>query len=222
MKHPSHLTLQLLLAIVASSPAIAAQPTEATAHDPHYGDQSLWPADVEKTAYFKQTWPKAPLMVWARTDQGDAEMEPRDPANWLVDGNPASHAPNENTDVYFPEGSIVKLREKTPVRVRHLTVGGGVRVPKSLAIRPVGNVWIKEHGVVAEVSSFSGENDVFLRNDNRDFNTREAALANKILFNKAKDASVEIIGVVKVHDEVSVMCGTLIVGPGAELVPGNR
>ena len=212
----------LLTATVGWSSMVAAATTEATAHDPHYGDSSLWPADVEKTGYFKQSWPKAPLLVWARTEKAAEDMEPRDPANWLVDGKPATQMPSERVDVYFPEGSIVQLREKTPIKVRHLTVGAGVRIPKSLAIRPAGNVWIKELGTVAEVGAFSGENDVFLRNDNTDFTTLEAALANKILFNKAKDASVEILGMVKVWDEVSVMSGTLIVGPGATLVPGNR
>jgi len=201
----------------------AAEPAEATAHDPHFQDKALWPADVEKTAYFKESWPKAPLMIWARTERTGAAVEPKDPANWLVAGKPATEPPNANTDVYFPEGSFLRVRDKAPLgKVRHLTVGRGVRIPKSVAIRPTGNVWIKERGTVAEVGAFSGEKDVFLRNDNKDFTKEEAALANKILFNKAPNASVEIIGVVKAHDELSVLCGTLIVGPDAELVPGNR
>jgi len=212
-----------LSALTSLGPIQATEPAEATAHDPHFQDKMLWPADVEKTAYFKETWPKATLMVWARTEKSGAPVDPKDPANWLVDGKPATNAPNANTDVYFPEGSFLRVRDKAPLgKVRHLTVGRGVRVPKSVAIRPTGNVWIRERGMVAEVGAFSGEKDVFLRNDNKDFTKEEAALANKIVFNKAKDASVEIVGVVKAHDELSVLCGTLIVGPDAELVPGNR
>ena len=223
MTSPSRVILLFLLALVIGwNTAPAAEPSEPTAHDPRYGQSQLWPADVEKTAYFRQVWPKAPVLVWARADTPASETEPRDPANWLLNGRPAPYAPDANADVHFPEGSVVKLREKTTLIVRHLTVGSGVRIPKALAIRPTGNVWIKEHGKVEEVGAFHGENDVFVRNDNKDFNTREAALANKILFNKAPGASVEILGIVKVHDEVSVMCGTLIIGPRAALVPGNR
>jgi len=219
---PSVAFMLLVLVSIGSDWTIADELVEATAHNPRYDNSTLWPADVTKTDYFKQSWYKSPLLVWAVTESDDSEMEPRDPANWLLDGKPSTISPSEKTDVYFPEGSIIKLREKTTIRVRHLTVGSGVKIPKSLAIRPTGNVWIKQGGAVAEVSAFSGEGDIFLRNDNTDFRKREAALANKILFNKATDASVEIVGMVKVYDEVSVMCGTLIVGPDATLVPGNR
>jgi hypothetical protein len=203
----------------------AAAAAEPVAHNPCYDRKDLWPEDVQKTAYYKETWPKAPLYVWTvpgdKSGKGPA-TDPRDPANWLVDGKRPSAPPGEDCDVLFPQGSGVRLQEDVRLSVRHLTVGEGVRVPKPLKIRPLGNVWIKPGGRVEEVATFGGPKNVFLRNDNRDWLSQGAGLANKIVFNKPIGASIEILGAVKAWDEIGFFCGTVIVGPDAALVPGNR
>jgi len=205
---------------IAAAGAWAAEPAVATAHDPHFKDKGLWPADVEKTAYSKEIWPKATLMVWARTDGARGPADVKAVANWLVDGKAATSLPNRDTDVYFPDGKYAV--QGKGFRARHVTVGQGVQVAWSVDLQPVGNFWIKRGGSVASASIFKGDKNVFIRNDNLDFTKPESALANKILICRGKNSSAEIIGVVKAWDEFSILSGTLIVGPGAELVPGDR
>jgi len=197
---------------------------KASAHEPHFGETTVWPKELEapKTDYYRQKWAKRPLMVWTVRDK-KAKVDARDPANWTIDGKLATSLPSKDTDVYFPEGSYVRLKQKRHrIHVRHLTVGAGVRVSKCLGIAPNGNVWIKEGGYVEQVGSFSGAKNVFIRNDNHDFRSHKSAFANKILFNKAPDSSVEIIGTMLAWDEMGFMSGKIIIGPGASLVPGNR
>jgi hypothetical protein len=196
----------------------------ATAHDPRFGDKILWPGDVSATDYYKEKWPEAPLMVWARTDRGDARRaDPRDPANWLIDGRPATRLPDESTDIVFPSGEYgvgskrIKGVSLTP---RHVTVGSGVGV--GVCIKPVGNVWIKKGGSTQVLNYFLGGKHTFVRNDNLDFSDRRSRLANKIVFAKKKGTSVEVVGTIGSYDELSLFSGSLIVGPGAEVAPGNR
>lgn len=87
----NHYTTALVLlgSMIASTTTAVAE--EATAHNPQYDNKGLWPHDVEKTDYFKQHWPKATVMVWARTGgdpgQGNARIraELRNPSNWLIE-----------------------------------------------------------------------------------------------------------------------------------------
>lgn len=195
---------------------------EATADKPRFEDKSLWPEDVQKTAYFKETWPKAPLYIWATTVKDGKATDPKDPANWTVDGKPATAAPGELDDVLFPVGSVTRLKENASLSVRNITVEKGVRVVKPIQIKPLGNVWIKAGGCVEDMSTFYGAKNVFLRNDNRDIAQDKAAIANKIAFNKPIGSSIEIIGTVMSWDEMGFFCGTVVVGPDAALVPGNR
>ncbi len=137
-------SLVLSIAILSFvSPAFAAGPT---ASDPQYTKAGLWPDDVRKTAYATETWAKAPLFVWAVKGKDGQQTDPKDAANWKVDGKAATSAPGENDDIHFPAESAIRLKENTSLTVRHVTVDAGVRVPKSLRIRPMGNVWIKEKG----------------------------------------------------------------------------
>ncbi len=209
----------LLATVCLFSAAWAGEPG---AHDPQYATPGLWPEDVQKTAYAAQAWPKAPLYVWAATGRGGEETDPKDPANWTVNGQPATAAPGEGDDILFPTGSAIRLKENTNLVVRHLTVETKVRVIKALRIRPLGNVWIKQGAQVDEVANFSGPNNVFLRNDNRDWRKGGAGIANKIVFNKPVGSSIEILGAVLAWDEMGFFCGTVIVGPDAILLPGNR
>ena len=213
----SIVTSLLLLCLI--NPIFAAEPA---AHDPQYSNPGLWPEDVKKTAYAAQIWTKAPLYVWAVTTKTGKETDPKDPANWTVDGKPAKNPPGENDDVIFPSESVISLKENTNLIVRHLTVEPKVRVVKALRIRPIGNVWIKQGAIVDEIANFSGTYNVFLRNDNRDWRKGGAGIANKIVFNKPVGSSIEIIGAVLAYDEMGFFCGTVIVGTDSILLPGNR
>jgi len=195
---------------------------EPTADKPEYSDKDLWPGDVQKTAYAKEVWPIAKLFVWNVTAKDGKETDPKDPANWTVDGKPTALPPGDRDDVIFPTGTVTRLKENVSLTVRHVTVGKGVRVVKALRIKPLGNVWIKADGSVEEMGSFTGPENVFLRNDNRDFSRTQAAIANKIVFNKPVGSSIEILGTVMSWDEMGFFCGTVVIGPDAALVPGNR
>jgi len=203
--------------------AVAAHDLAApAAHNPCYDQKDLWPEDVQKTAYVKETWAAAPLFVWTATGKNGQETDPQDPANWTVDGKPATTIPGEGDDVTFPTGSSVRLRENTSLTMRHLTVGKAVTVVKPLLLKPRGNVWIKEAGSVEEMGNFIGPKNVFLRNDNRSFHSPKSAIANKVVFNKPVGSSIEIIGTVQAWDEMGFFCGTVVIGPDASLCPGNR
>ncbi len=196
---------------------------KATAHDPHFEDKALWGRyDVERSRYAKQKWPKAPVMVWARTDEKRFQGNPLDPANWLIDGKPATHPPNKNVDVVFPDGKYtVRASDRGAIPGRHITVGSGVFLATQVNVHATGNVWFKR-GSNAGGGSWSGTNNVFVRNDNTDYTSRGCLLANKIVINKAEDASVEFIGVGRTNDEFAVQSGTFIVGPDSQFCPGDR
>ncbi len=223
--------LLLTLCVCATTPLRAAETAvnafegaaydNATANDPNYADTSVWPEayEVQKTNYFKETWPKAPLYVWAviRDDKdkgkGGKETDPKDPANWAVDGAPATRPPSQDDDVLFPPNSVIRDKEATGYTVRHLTVSKGASVSR---VRALGNVWIKQGGGVNWMGSFNGGKNVFLRNDSKGY------IGNKVVFNKPVGSSIEILGRVAAGDEVGFFCGTTILGPGASLVPGDR
>ena len=214
------IALEMLLTAVS----VAASAAEPTAHQPAFNETSLWPEDVQKTAYAKETWPAAPLYVWAATGKNGAETDPKDPANWTVDGKTASAPPDQHADVLFPTGTSLRIQDNDNVSltVRHVTVSANFTVVKPLWLKPLGNVWIKAGGSVAQMGNFTGPKNVFLRNDNRDFRKGNAAIANKVVFNKPVGSSLEIIGTVMAWDEMGFFCGTVVVGPDARLVPGNR
>jgi hypothetical protein len=175
--------------MAATNPASA---ETATAHAPHYDDKELWPHDVEKRHFYKQEWPPAPVMIWAKTNEARIRVDHRDPANWLIDGKPATRLPDRHTDVVIPDGKyhVSSNTKQVFLNCRHATVGKNVRF--GFELRAKGNVWIKQGGSVL-CSSWSGPNDVFVRNDNHDFMDRRTQLANKIVIAKASDASIEVV-----------------------------
>ncbi len=196
----------------------------ATAHDPHFADRSIWPAclQVEKTAYAKQTWPPARVMVWARTDVRQFSGNVLDPANWQVDGRPATNPPDENTDIVFPDGNYrVRSTQRADIRCRHATAGVGVFTALQVKVNARGNVWFKR-GAICGGGSWSGPGDVFVRNDNPDYTRMNCLLANKIVINKAVEASVEFIGVGRTNDEFVNQSGTFLVAPNSQFCPGDR
>lgn len=197
-----------------------------SAHAPQYDQPGLWPEDVQKSDYFKEVWPKAPLYVWAA--KGAAKIDPKDPANWTVDGQPATKAPDQDCDVLFPSGAVTKLGdERVGINVRHVTICDGVRLAWGFGIKPYGNVWIQEGGSIHNLNSPSGPKNVFLRNDNTakvkaGKRNEGAFICNKITINKPVGSSIEILGAILTGDEMVVVSGTVIAGPGSEVMPGNR
>jgi hypothetical protein len=212
---PATTTFAVVTLLLIATTARAAEPA---AHAPSFDQAGLWPADVQKTAYYTQQWPKAPLLVWAKLEKTGADVDPKDPANWLEDGKPATRAPDASTDVLFPKGSFLRVKDKLTIKCRHLTLEEGVKIPDKLIINPVGNVWIKPKAGFPLRGSWhiTGDAHTFFRNEG------EPAIANKVMFNKAPDASVEILGAVKAWDELSFICGQTILGPDATMSPGDR
>ncbi len=195
----------------------------ATAHEPHFDDKALWPGDVTVTDYYRQSWSDAPVMIWTKTGDAARDADPQDPANWLIDGRPAERLPDESTDIVFPSGKYVVGAYKykgAGWSARHVTIGS--QVICGVSIQPAGNVWIKKDGLTSMMSRFTGDRNTFVRNDNNEFNSRNAKLANKIVFAKTKESSVEVVGTIGSWDELSLLSGTLIVGPGSKVVPGDR
>jgi hypothetical protein len=145
---------------------------EPTAHDPQYDNRKFWPESVKKTAYHKQQWPKATLMVWAKTDKRYVTVNPRDPSNWLIDGKPANRLPDRDTDIVIPPGRYtIRSDDRSAFHVRHATVGTGVRF--NFHFRGRGNVWSKKGASVNHAGSWTGPGDVFVRNDNSYFTDRK-------------------------------------------------
>jgi hypothetical protein len=115
------------------------------------------------------------------------------------------------------------VKENVRLSMRHLTVEPGARVPVTVKLRPMGNIWVKEGSYLTQlVVEIEGDRDVFLRNDNLDWRSDRAQFANKIVFNKAIGSSLEVVGTIRTGDELVFLKGTTIVGPDALLVPGNR
>jgi len=192
---------------------------EATAHDPHYDDRTLWPAWVEKADFAKEQWPKARLLVWAHAGKSMRGVDASDPANWLEDGRPARKGPDENTDVVFvpwADGKRTFVAGDKGCAVRHMTVEAGVGAHlKTVAVH--GNQWIKRGGSFHQTHP-GGARDTFMRNDTPEPNN----VANKITLNKPPEKSIEWIGNWKIGDELDLFSGIFIVAPDSTFLPGDR
>jgi hexosaminidase len=154
---------------------------EATADDPHYNDDVLWPAFLEmdgKPAYMSQSWKPVRVMVWNRRDadkRSGSKVNLMDPANWLVDGKVAKRPPDPQTDVVFPSAEKPYYvhtshgdKYKQALPCRHVTVGTNANV-SVFGCRPTGNWWIKKGGSIYERhgGGFRGaRTHTFARNDN--------------------------------------------------------
>jgi hypothetical protein len=158
----------------------AASYEEAAAHDPHFEDKALWPAELGmdgRPAYMKQEWAAARLLVWKRRDpdkKSGGEVNLMDPRNWLAGGKPARRPPDSKTDVVFPSAAKPYYvlcphgnKHKAALRCRHVTVGTNAHV-SVFGCRPTGNWWIKKGGSIYERhgGGFAGSNHAFARNDN--------------------------------------------------------
>lgn len=216
---------------------------EAKAHDPRFGDRTLWPYTTGKEAYVTQAWPKARLLVWAHpgrssTTNRKGGVDPTDPANWLEEGKPATRLElGPEVDLLLPASDTeyaVGFRG-TAVReiVRHVTVerganwrGGGDGFGRQIA----GNVWVKRGGGIYSqgATSFVGQAHTFWRNDNhamtvpgRNGRPEIPLVSQYFAFTRAQGGSVELLGQNAVLDEFVVSC-LVIIGPCSRALAGRR
>ncbi len=198
---------------------MAQEANQPTAHSPRFEDRSVWPAWVEKTAFVKEEWPQARLLVWAHAGQTLRGADMSDPANWLQNGKPATQGPDENTDIIItagPDGARTFIAGNKGCDARHMTVEKGVGAfLKSVSVH--GNMWIKD-GASWHAINVRGSKDTFMRNDNPTSNSA----ANKIAFNKPPDKSTEWMGQWKIGDELDLFSGIFIVSPDSTFMPGDR
>ena len=170
----------LVVAGLLCMPAVAAEPEAAYdiktpgAHNPCYDRKDLWPEDVKQTAYYREKWEPARLLVWAGKKEGT--IGPDDvkyPANWLefppaADGKgygsarPASTPPDENTDVVIPDQQKSCTFDDGSGKYRHLTIGRNARFvlytnDKALHAQTVSNVWVDGEFVVIHWNNIRNE-----------------------------------------------------------------
>jgi len=217
------LGLALVAGLLAPKLVLGAD-NQPSAHNPCFDRAGLWPADVKKTAYYKQKWEPARLLVWGR--KGDFIGSVKDAANWLENGKPAQQGPDEKTDVLFPDVEG-KLKVSGPggwptrggISVRHLTLGRGVQV--LLANMTVtGNIWVRQGFIwnnqdIIEIY-WKGDGDVFARNDGKRVAMKQPAIR------KLNGASVETVGPWECDDGLNVYSGKLIIGPDSSWWTGDR
>jgi hypothetical protein len=221
--------LLVIAAAALSAGAQTSQPTsqawakspnyaKASAHNPMYEDRTLWPEWVSKTAFVKEQWPKARVLVYAHAGvnkRGNFDLS--DPANWLEDGKPATEGPDANTDIVFPAASKrYNVADGKGCDCRHMTVEPGVSAfLKSISVH--GNMWIKD-GASWHAINVRGQRDTFMRNDAPAPNMA----ANKIAFNKPPAKSTEWVGTWNLGDELDLFSGVFIVAPDSTFMPGDR
>ena len=228
--------LHVAAAMVAGAVAPAAlagadKAGPACAHDPHYEDRALWPAEVDKTAYRKQAWAKARLLVWAHPGKGGpGAPDPASARNWLEGGRPATSVPDANTDVLLPDSaapySLGHRGAMTPsLTCRHLTVGDNATV---YAVRLAfhGNVWIRPRGGLRlKTLAPVGDKHTFLRSEVDLGKGREGRPGKmfSVYFKQNKPGgSVEMIGHFATVDEVHLFAGATILSPGCRFEPGRN
>jgi hypothetical protein len=218
-----------------SSSAKAANYSKARADTPMYEDKQLWPFLAKNEAYFKQVWPKARLLIWAKPGE-DAPWE--DPKSWLENGKPATQIPDKDTDVlmpaaerkYFakcPEG-VVFARHMTMEKGAHLNGGDGHE------FHLWGNIWVKV-GAAININQCvpHGSFQTFHRNDH--FISRNATghpdggpsggptsgTGHYITVKKEKAGSTEYLGCHHAADKIAFHGGTVIVGPDSCMMSGG-
>ena len=216
-----------LLAMGGWLHAAEATKAEPTAHNPCFDQPGLWPADVKKTDYYKQKWPPARLLVWAK--RGNFKGPVDSPENWLEylpdgsAGKPATKGPDAKTDVIFPDGNYTVegpggWEQWGTFAVRHLTQGKGVRLNvKDPAI--VGNFWQFDGPDAWHITEpkWAGNKHTFARNENR------RSVGHKIpQVNKTEGASVEFLGFWNNTDGWYVYSGVMILGPDVTFLGGDR
>ncbi len=211
----------------STNEATKVAPAEQTAHNPNFADKTFWPADVEKTAYYKEKWEPTRVLVFAKTGDlvnGDwRSMNVKDVADaehWTENGKPATSGPDENTDVVFPDSkgyySTGKAENCGSLTVRHITVGRNCDASFS-GVHLYGNALVKPGGrLFGHTVTFEGDKNTFMKGNNPSY------LANKTDFTKTNNASVEVLGNWMQDDELRVRSGSLIIGPDTQYRAGDR
>ncbi len=211
--------------------AAPVDPGNATAHNPCFNKKGLWPEDVRKTAYCKQQWKPARLLVWTR--KGKYSGPVNDLSNWREyppsadasgpkGGRPAESAPDANTDVLFPgsqEGGEITVTGV--LKARHLTIGRNVKLTFEVnpGLHVTGNLWVQARGVLDVRSPhFVGDGHVFARNESGN----KRIMHKMPQFSKTADASVELLGGWGNRDGLKVNSGVMIIGPDSSFHGGNR
>ena len=207
--------------------SVAYDPSAPAAHNPCYDQKGLWPEDVKKTAYYKEKWEPARLLVWAK--RGNFKGPVASPENWLEylrdgsAGQPPTKGPDAKTDVVFPDGNYTVegpggWEQWGTFSVRHLTQGKGVRLNvRDPAI--VGNFWQFEgpRGWHIMEPRWVGNKHAFARNENR------LTVGFKIpSVNKTEGASVEFLGFWNDQDGWVIQNGVMILGPDTTFRCGDR
>lgn len=230
----------LLLGVFARSPAVDEIPVtqndytraylaaaseasyaQASAHDPQYDDESLWPLDSKKSLYAHERWPKGRVLVWAAAGTSSKMGESLNPKNWLENGKPATEPIDEDCDLVLPPSDkrywVVMKGSKNPVPwIRHVTIHSGAGLVWLHGAK--GNTWVKKGGTLKYLGWFSGDKHVFVRNDNE----TSLQLVDHCYVHKQRDASVEFLGAFHVSDSFYPASGNTILGPGCQLAPGSR
>ncbi len=111
MKIIAHfLSLGVVCFVVSVSPVFASAAYDsATAGAPDFQNAEVWPMLEGKENFVTQEWPEGRVMEWANPGQSGGPnvrngLDIWDPANWLVNGQPATEVRvDENTDLYFPD-----------------------------------------------------------------------------------------------------------------------
>lgn len=217
-------------------------------HAPDYENQQLWPNLSGEEYFLDEQWPEARLLVWRhpgtsdsgrqaqRRDEAQGDLDPMDPANWLVDGErPATEPPDENTDLYFPDADRIYYVGGVwgpHLKARHVTVGRNAVV----GVKPLhGNLWIRRGGRFSVIGygrdafRIVGTKHTFFRNDNganlgdhrNEMDQAGTTVALWMLIEKTRGGSVEFLGTTGVSDELKLNSGTTIVGPGSALLGGS-
>jgi len=219
------------LSAVAAATGATYDSSKPGAHNPRYDQKGLWPEDVKQTAYYKEKWEPARLLVWISKKEGNLKPEDlNDLANWQEypalagvgygDARAATAPPDKNTDVVFPDSPRNEYGRRTviqaPLPSRHLTIGKHVWY--DLWNRPpvVGNLWVDGTWQNPGMNIAGGKNS-FVRFRGERFITKTLAV------NKQAGASVEFLGSrIQCDDWLELNSGVMIAGPGCTLAMGNR
>jgi len=221
------LVIALLASALVAGEPVAYDPKAPSAHHPCYDQPGLWPEDVKKTAYYKEKWEPARLLVWAK--KGNFKGPVDNAENWLEYppdgsvGKPATTGPDAKTDIVFPDGDYKvegpgSWGEYGGFPVRHLTQGKGVH----LSLRNpsvLGNYWQFEGPAAWHIHEprWVGNRHAFARNENR------RTIGFKIpSVNKGEGASVEFLGYWNNQDGWYVENGVMILGPDVLFHGGPR
>jgi|GEM_PF-2083070 len=181
-------------------------------------------------AYETETWPDAPVLVWAKPGQ-DGKLD--EPGNWRqANGKPARTAPTRDTDIVLPASNKpYRVSGGRNNQVRHVVIEnnailtGGHRNEVEIW----GNCHVKAGGFSRYIS-VRGDRHTFFKVDESLYPNPENGkvyghpsrrvsfeqlcpghLSHKFQVCKFGTASVEFIGNLGVSDEIMVQCGKMIV-----------